>query len=114
MDPPAPAKKNEKDKIKATGTVKKVKGDVIVEGSDKQRKKYTRTIGAGFFTPEVTICVMVGHKVWIPNTQEEGKVVRPFGKDGKCKVSSFDSGKSESAAAGSKAKLHAAVPREII
>jgi hypothetical protein len=109
MDPPTPAKKNKKDKIKAIGTVKKVKGDVIVEGSDKQKKNYTRAIVAGFFTPEVNICLMVSCKIWIPNMQEEGKVAGPFGKAGKCKVS-FDSGISEWAAAGSKAKLHAAVP----
>jgi hypothetical protein len=108
MDPPAPAKKNKKDKVEAMGTVEKVKGNVLVEGSDKQKKKYTTAIVAGFFTPEVDIRPMVGRKVWIPSTQEEGKIAGPFGKAGKCKVS-FDVGISESAA-GSKAELHAVSP----
>lgn len=117
MDPPAQKKKKKKANVEATGTVEKVKGDAVNDGDaatvsagnddDKQKKKkYLTAIVAGFFSPERDIRQRVGQKVWIPSTQEEGRIVGPFGKAGKCKVS-FDGGISE-AATGAKAELHGA------
>jgi hypothetical protein len=63
-------------------------------------------IVAGLFSPEIDIRPLVGRKVWVPSTQEEGKIAGPFGKAGKCKVA-FDRGISDSAT-GTKAELHAA------
>ncbi len=109
MDPPA--KKNKKVvkvTVEATGTIEKVKGDPLngSDDSNSKTKKFPMAIVAGLFTPEVDIRPMVGRKVWIPSTQEEGKIAGAFGKAGKCKVT-FEAGVSEGAT-GAKAELHEA------
>ena len=87
-----------KKKVKALiGEVVSLKGDVLENG------KHNMAIISGFFTPEVNIREHAGAKVVIPSTKEEGKIVGPFGKAGKCKVS-FEQGIS--AEAGTKAELH--------
>lgn len=108
IDAPAKTKTSKKggNKVEATGTVEKLKGDAMqVAGVEKT--KFPMAIVAGLFTPEMDIRPLVGRKVWIPKTQEEGKIAGPFGKAGKCKVSFENGGISESAC-GSKAELHAA------
>mmetsp|Transcript_34561 Transcript_34561/g.83459 ORF Transcript_34561/g.83459 Transcript_34561/m.83459 type:complete len:791 (+) Transcript_34561:247-2619(+) len=110
MDPPANKKKTKREKaaiVEATGTVDKVKGDEIDTSSsgNKSKKKFPQAIISGFFTPEVDIRLKAGRKVWIPSTQEEGKIVGPFGKAGKCKVSFEDSGGVSESAVGAKAEL---------
>jgi len=122
IDPPKTSKKK---KAESTGTVDKVKGDPIEvppppstttannnngdsAGNSKKTKatpavKYPIAIVSGLFTPEVDIRQTAGRAVWIPSTKEEGTIVGPFGKAGKCKVS-FEKGVSESAV-GAKAEL---------
>jgi hypothetical protein len=116
MDPPPSAAATKKKKsnkkggskeVEATGTVEKVKGDPLPGDNGTSEKKFPLAIVTGFFTPEVDVRPMVGRKVWIPSTKEEGTIAGPFGKAGKCKVS-FEDGISE-AAAGSKAELLRAV-----
>jgi selenocysteine-specific elongation factor len=108
MDPPANKKKTKREKaalVEATGTVDKVKGDELDTTSSGKSKKFAQAIVAGFFTPEVDIRLKVGRKVWIPSTQEEGEIVGPFGKAGKCKVSFEESGGISESAVGAKAEL---------
>ncbi|KAL7557478.1 hypothetical protein ACA910_002369 [Epithemia clementina (nom. ined.)] len=97
----AAAKKSKKQVfpkgIKPHGEVVSLKGDVLDNG------KYTVAIISGFFSMEVNIRERAGSKVRIPSTKEEGTIIGPFGKAGKCKVS-FPNGIS--AEAGSKAELH--------
>ena len=90
-------KKKKKIKI-SVGEVVSLKGDAMTNG------KHSMAIIGGFFTPEVNIRDFAGAKVVIPSTCEEGRIVGPFGKAGKCKVS-FEHGIS--ALAGTKAELHA-------
>lgn len=82
--------------VKKVGEVVSVKGDVLENG------KCNMAILSGFFAPEVNIKDHVGVKVLVPSTKEEGSIVGPFGKAGKCKVS-FEQGIS--AEAGTKAEL---------
>jgi selenocysteine-specific elongation factor len=89
-------KKEKKASVVAIGEVVTLKGDARDDG------KYELAIIAGFFTPEINIREKAGEKVRIPSTHEEGKIVAPFGKAGKCKVS-FESGLS--APVGAKAEL---------
>ena len=93
-------KKNKKQPlpkgVKLNGEVEKLKGDVLENG------KYPLAIISGFFTMEVNIKERAGTKVRIPSTNEEGSIVGPFGKAGKCKVSFPD---GISAETGSKAEL---------
>jgi hypothetical protein len=90
------SKKKEQEKgVNRTGEVASLK-DVLDNG------KHTMAIISGFFTPEVNIKEKVGTKVLIPSTSEEGSIVGPFGKAGKCKVS-FPGGIS--AKEGDKAEL---------
>jgi len=79
------------------GKVHLLKGDVLENG------KHNLAIVDGFFTPEIDIREKKGMKVVIVSTKEEGTVLGPFGKAGKCKVS-FESGIS--AQIGAKAELH--------
>lgn len=89
-------KKKKKIKI-VVGDVVSLKGEALTNG------KHNVAIIGGFFSPEVNIRDYVGAKVVIPGTGDEGKIVGPFGKAGKCKVS-FEIGIS--AEAGTKAELH--------
>ena len=84
--------------VTVKGEVEKIKGEVLENG------KFNMAIVAGFFTPEANIRERVGARVLVSSTKEEGKVVGPFGKAGKCKVA-FDGGISPEAA-GSKAVLY--------
>jgi hypothetical protein len=88
-------KKNEVG-VHRQGEVVSLKGDVLDNG------KHTIAIVAGFFAPEINIKEKAGTTVLIPSTNEEGKVLGPFGKAGKCKVSFKD---GTSAQVGQKAKL---------
>jgi selenocysteine-specific elongation factor len=91
-------KKNLPEGIKGTGELVVLKGDILENG------KHSMAIISGFFIPEINIKEKAGGaKVMIPSTKEEGAIVGPFGKAGKCKVS-FPNGVS--AAVGSKAELH--------
>jgi selenocysteine-specific elongation factor len=83
--------------VKRAGEVVLLKGDVLENG------KHNMAIMSGFFAPEVNIKELVGTKVVVPSTKEEGAIAGPFGKAGKCKVT-FSQGIS--ATAGSKAELH--------
>ena len=85
------------DGIKKTGELSALKGDPLENG------KHPMAIITGFFAPEINIKERAGAKVVIPSTSEEGMIVGPFGKAGKCKVS-FAEGVS--ASVGSKAELH--------
>lgn len=78
------------------GEVTSVKGDPLENG------KQNMVIIAGFFAPEINIKDKSGMKVIIPSTGEEGTVVGPFGKAGKCKVSFLD---GTSTKVGDKAEL---------
>jgi len=78
------------------GEVASLKGEALPNG------KHSMAIIAGFFAPEVNIKEKAGSRVVIPNTGEAGKIVGPFGKAGKCKVSFQD---GISAAVGDKAQL---------
>lgn len=82
--------------IKGQGEVSALKGDVLENG------KHPTAIVAGFFEPSINIKERAGAKVYIPSTKEEGTIVGPFGKAGKCKVS-FPQGIS--ATEGAKAEL---------
>jgi selenocysteine-specific elongation factor len=82
--------------VKKVGEVVSLKGDVLENG------KHNMAILSGFFAPEVNIKDHVGVKVFVPSTKEEGSIVGPFGKAGKCKVS-FEQGISVEA--GTKAEL---------
>jgi selenocysteine-specific elongation factor len=82
--------------VKKVGEVVSLKGDVLDNG------KHNMAILSGFFAPEVNIKDHVGAKVLVPSTREEGSIVGPFGKAGKCKVS-FEQGISVEA--GTKAEL---------
>lgn len=94
-------KKNKKqmfpDGIKGSGELSALKGDVLENG------KHPMAIITGFFSPEINVKEKTGAKVVILTTSEEGTIVGPFGKAGKCKVS-FPEGVS--ATVGSKAELH--------
>jgi selenocysteine-specific elongation factor len=83
--------------INRVGQVSAVKGDVLANG------KYPLAILAGFFAPAINIKERAGARVFLPSTKEEGTILGPFGKAGKCKVS-FAEGIS--AAVGAKAELH--------
>jgi len=97
---------SKKKKVESTGSVDKVKGDPLVEeaprngsNNDKKKKsamKYPTAIISGLFTPDVDIRQMVGRKIWIPSTKEEGVITGPFGKAGKCKVSFVDNPSNDS------------------
>lgn len=78
------------------GEVSAIKGDKLENG------KHNMAIISGFFAPEVNIKDHAGTKVLVVSTKEEGSIVGPFGKAGKCKVS-FESGIS--AEVGAKAEL---------
>jgi len=80
-----------------TGKVHLLKGEVLENG------KHNMAIVDGFFTPEMDIREKKGMKVIVVSTKEEGTIMGPFGKAGKCKVS-FESGIS--AEIGAKAELH--------
>jgi hypothetical protein len=82
--------------VKKVGEVVSLKGDVLENG------KHNMAILSGFFAPEVNIKDHVGVKVLVPSTKEEGSIVGPFGKAGKCKVS-LEQGISVEA--GTKAEL---------
>jgi selenocysteine-specific elongation factor len=82
--------------VKKVGEVVSLKGDVLENG------KHNMAILSGFFAPEVNIKDHLGVKVLVPSTKEEGSIVGPFGKAGKCKVS-FEQGISVEA--GTKAEL---------
>jgi selenocysteine-specific elongation factor len=88
-------KKNEVG-VHRQGEIVALKGDLLENG------KHTIIIVAGFFAPEINIKEKAGTAVLIPATNDEGKVLGPFGKAGKCKVS-FQAGTS--AQVGQKAKL---------
>jgi selenocysteine-specific elongation factor len=88
-------KKNEPG-VHRVGEIASVKGDTLENG------KQNMAIISGFFAPEVNIKEKAGTKVVIPSTKEEGTVIGPFGKAGKCKVS-FEHGVS--AKVGDKAEL---------
>jgi selenocysteine-specific elongation factor len=93
-------KKSKKEKlpvgVKRIGEVASLKGDVLDNG------KHNAAIISGFFAPEINVNEYVGCKVWISTTEEEGSIVGPFGKAGKCKVA-FEKGISVDA--GTKAEL---------
>mmetsp|Transcript_12942 Transcript_12942/g.14809 ORF Transcript_12942/g.14809 Transcript_12942/m.14809 type:complete len:640 (-) Transcript_12942:90-2009(-) len=89
--------KKKKKKAVKNGSVVSLKGDVL-----ESNGKHTMAIITGFFTPEVNIRDAAGTHVTIPTTKEVGKVVGPFGKAGKCKVS-FEDGIS--ADVGAKAEM---------
>jgi len=82
--------------VHRVGEVASVKGDTLENG------KQNMAIISGFFAPEINIKEKAGTKVLIPSTGEEGNIVGPFGKAGKCKVS-FEQGIS--ANPGDKAEL---------
>ena len=66
------------------GEIASLKGDVLEDG------KHTVAIVAGLFAPEVNIkekATAGSMKVVVVSTGEEGSIVGPFGKAGKCKVS---------------------------
>jgi selenocysteine-specific elongation factor len=77
-------KKKKKVKV-SVGEIVSLKGDLLPNG------KHSIAVIAGFFTPDVNIRDHVGARVVIPSTSEEGKILAPFGKAGKCKVS-FEAG----------------------
>ena len=89
------SKKNEPG-VNKFGLVESVKGDVLDSG------KHTMAIISGLFSPEINIKERAGTVVVIPSTAEEGTIVGPFGKAGKCKVA-FECGVS--AIIGDKAEL---------
>lgn len=89
-------KKKKEAGVHRQGEIVSLKGDVLENG------KHTIVIVSGFFAPEINIKDKVGTGVVIPATNEEGQVLGPFGKAGKCKVS-FENGTS--AQVGQKAKL---------
>lgn len=91
-----PSKKKKKVKV-SFGEVVSLKGELLPNG------KHSMAIIGGFFTPDVNIREHVGAKVVIPSTSEEGKILAPFGKAGKCKVS-FEGGISGEV--GTKAELY--------
>jgi selenocysteine-specific elongation factor len=97
IEPPTKKTKLKKQPPEAEGEVVTIKGDVL-----ESNGKYNMAIIAGFFTPEINIRDKMGRKVVIPSTNEQGTIVGPFGKAGKCKVL-FESGIS--AAVGAKAQL---------
>ena len=82
--------------VKKIGEVVSLKGDVLENG------KHNMAIIGGFFAPEVNIKDSAGRQVRITSTGEEGKIIGPFGKAGKCKVS-FEKGVS--AEVGARAEL---------
>lgn len=83
--------------IKRFGEVVSLKGDAIEGG------KHSLAIIGGFFAPQVNIRERAGVKVKIISTNEEGTILGPFGKAGKCKVSFEPHGIS--AEPGAKAEL---------
>ena len=83
--------------IKPHGEIASLKGDVLENG------KHPIAIISGFFSMEVNIKERAGCKVRIPSTKEEGSIVGPFGKAGKCKVIFPD---GVSADIGSSVDLH--------
>jgi selenocysteine-specific elongation factor len=89
-------KKELPEGVKRVGEISALKGDILENG------KHSVAIISGFFAPEVNIKERAGIKVFVPSTNEEGSVVGPFGKAGKCKVA-FEQGLS--AEVGSKAEL---------
>jgi len=95
-----PVEKKKSKKLEAgvhrVGEVASLKGDTLENG------KQNMAIVSGFFAPEINIKEKAGTKVLIPSTREEGMIVGPFGKAGKCKVS-FEQGIS--ARPGDKAEL---------
>mmetsp|Transcript_103813 Transcript_103813/g.211862 ORF Transcript_103813/g.211862 Transcript_103813/m.211862 type:complete len:810 (+) Transcript_103813:677-3106(+) len=107
IDPPQSGKKK---KVESSGSVDKVKGDPLESSpsnggtNDKKKKsiKYPTAIISGLFTPDVDIRQMVGRKIWIPSTKEEGTITGPFGKAGKCKVSFVGNPSSSSSSAHTK------------
>ena len=71
--------KNNNHAVILTGEISSYKGDAMENGN------YAIVIVSGLFTPEINIRNHVGTKVHVGN--EEGSIVGPFGKAGKCKVS---------------------------
>jgi selenocysteine-specific elongation factor len=82
--------------VNKVGMIDSVKGDTLENG------KQNMAVVSGFFAPEINIKDKVGTTVIIPGTGEQGTIVGPFGKAGKCKVL-FDQGIS--AKVGEKAEL---------
>ncbi|GKY98433.1 hypothetical protein MPSEU_000800800 [Mayamaea pseudoterrestris] len=68
------------DGVSRHGTVSAVKGDMLANG------KHNQGIIAGLFAPEINVKDSAGAKVLVVSTKEEGAIVGPFGKAGKCKV----------------------------
>lgn len=95
VDDAKPAKKKEVG-VHRYGSIASLKGDVLPNG------KYPMAIVAGFFDPQVNIKEKVGRSVVLATTGEQGHVVAPFGKAGKCKVE-FPEGVS--ASVGDKTEL---------
>jgi selenocysteine-specific elongation factor len=83
--------------VHKNGEVASLKGERLENG------KLNMAIISGFFAPEINIKEKAGWRVVIPSTGEEGFILGPFGKAGKCKVS-FQRGIS--ANVGDKAELH--------
>jgi selenocysteine-specific elongation factor len=82
--------------VSRVGVVDSIKSDTRDNG------KLRVAIISGFFAPEVNIKELVGATVVVTRTNEQGMIVGPFGKAGKCKVS-FEQGIS--ANIGEKAEL---------
>lgn len=93
---PKKAKKKVDKGVCRHGVVVSLKGDVLENG------KHSMAIISGFFAPEINIKERAGIAVLIPGTTEQGTIVGPFGKAGKCKVA-FKEGIS--AQGGDKAEL---------
>jgi selenocysteine-specific elongation factor len=91
------SKKKKEPGVHKNGEVSALKGDMLENG------KHNMAIISGFFAPEINIKEKTGWKVVVPSTGEDGFIVGPFGKAGKCKVS-FEQGIS--ANVGDKAELH--------
>ena len=89
-------KKRKEVGVHRFGQVATLKGDILENG------KYPLAIIAGLFAPEINIKDKVGRTVVVPGTGEEGTVIGPFGKAGKCKVE-FENGIS--ASVGDKVEL---------
>ena len=89
-------KKAEEKGVNRVGEVASLKGDPL------ENDKHPVAIISGFFAPEVNVKEKAGIAVVIPSTGDEGTIVGPFGKAGKCKVS-FEQGTS--AEVGAKAEL---------
>jgi len=74
-------KKKKSSKAVGNGEITNFKKDSLLPDA-----KYSIAIVTGFFTQQTNIKDKVGMKVLLLSTKEEGKVIGPFGKAGKCKV----------------------------